>query len=162
MNCGLTSLKNLISSPSDLKLALATIFRTACMDLRMTLMACSHCRIGLSISKSMKFNCSLRLCNRGAYLGCKGNGIYDRRYTIYDIRSRSFGTMYDMTIWFTIFLRWGHGVWFTIYDIRCTMFDLRPRSFGTIYDLRCLLSGLYFIIFSLRYLLIAHATDYLL
>ena len=136
----------------------------------MTLMACSHCRIGLSISKSMKFNCSLRLCNRGAYLGCKGNGICDRRYSIYDIRftkydvrSRSFGTIYDIRFDYLVYNFFKVGTWrFLIYDIRYTIYDLRPRSFGTIYELRCLLSGLYFILFSLRYLLIAHAIDYLL
>ena len=133
------------------------------MDFRITLMACSHCRIGLSISKSMKFNCSLRLCNRGAYLGCKGIGICDIRYTIYDLRPRSFGAMYDIRYDYLVYNFFKVGTWrFLIYDIRYTMFDLRPRSFGAIYDLRCLLSGLYFILFSLCYLLIAHATDYLL
>lgn len=91
-----------------------------------------------------------------------GFAIDDIRYTMYDVRSRSFGTIYDVRYDYLVYNFFKVGTWRLIFDLRYTMFDLRPRSFGAIYDLRCLLSGLYFFIFSLRYLLIAHAIDYLL
>ncbi len=56
-------MKKLIYSVSVLKLDLIICFFKFVIEAKMTSIAFSHFAIGLSISKSMKVNCSLRLAS---------------------------------------------------------------------------------------------------